>query len=306
MGMVANTAGKIPKLLRQRWRDSFVRFAAGRLRSLIAPILLALTAVGCASTHLSSGGKMQADYVKPDFEERRTNLVRVAVMPPRVDILRLRFWRERKGSAREVAATSQKLQRAIAAQLKSNGFTVQPASTNGSADPAAARQRLDEWMSGLTWAEPQQDLGETAKVLADDAQADALVCVQFVRTRTTWQRRLRGYHTTAASWVGAAAGAGGVLAGLYFSHAEGISGEGAAGLTIIGGVAGFFLFKETSWLITGGGDPDDEPLPNRAVLQIALVDGKSGEVLWSNSVTVESGSKDVDRMVADVFLNFPK
>jgi hypothetical protein len=304
MARVANIGGNIPNTAHRPVRSFFVQIAACGLPHFQLTVLLALAATGCSTTHYADR-KTEPDYVRPDYAQRNTNLVRVVVIPPQVDILRLRFWRERKAGAREAAAVSLKLQRIIEAQLRYAGFVVQTAPAN-SLVPTEARKRFDEWMNGLSWADSPETLGPTAKVLADEAHADALVCVRFDRTKTTWQRRIRGYHTTAASYVGAVAGAGGVLAAIYFSHAEGVGGEGIAGLTLAGALGGFFLFKETSWLITGGGDPDEEPLPNRAVLHVAFVDGATGDVLWSNSAVVESGDKDPELMAANVFLNFPR
>ena len=49
-----------------------------------------------------------------------------------------------------------------------------------------ARKQIERWIAGLTWADPVQIPDETAKILAGDAHADALVCAQFIRTKTTW------------------------------------------------------------------------------------------------------------------------
>lgn len=304
MARVAHIGGVIPDTTLRKARSFFATVTTPRFRLFGSVIFVVLAVAGCSTNNNYATRKAGPDFVRPDFAQRRSGSVRVAVMLPQVEIERLRFWREKKARPGETAAMALKVQKLIEAQLNRAGFAVQTASTN-STNTVEARQRLDEWMNSLSWTSSPESLGPTAKVLVDDAHADALVCVRFTRTKTTWQRRIREYHSTAASWVGAVAGAGGTLAGLYFSHANNIEPEWVALLTIGGGVGGFFLFRETSWLITGGGDQDD-PLPNRAVLDVAFVDGATGEVLWSNSAVVETGDKSPEPMAENIFLNFPQ
>jgi hypothetical protein len=102
------------------------------------------------------------------------------------------------------------------------------------------------------------------------------------------------------------AGAGGVLAAVYFSHSPSGGGGGEIGYLAVGaGVVGFFVFKEVAWWITGGGSYEDSDAKS-TTLQIAIVEGATGKVLWAHTETANSVGKSLDHLVAHVFMNFPQ
>lgn len=329
MSGAANIGGVIPKTAHPEARKLLLHSA---LRWL-ALALVFVAGAGCSSTRQGGQSKLEpgevsaelvrADYVRTNFAAQRTNFTRVVVLPPQTEIARMTFWRAKTAHPGETSPVVERVRGLVEDRLRQLGFAVQSPSVNiseAAAAPAAgatnelaeARARLKRWMSSAPWGaskfdvgeDESSDLGPSAKVFADAAQADAVVCVRLQSAETTFARRMRGYHATAAGCVGAVAGAGGVLAAVYFTHATS-GGEAIGSLAVGAGVAGFFVFREVAWWITGGGSYEDSDA-NSATLQIAIVEGATGKVLWANTETAGSGGRNLDRLVARVFMNFPQ
>ena len=75
----------------------------------------------------------------------------------------------------------------------------------------------------------------------------------------------------------------------------------AAALNILNG---FVIFSD---VVTGMGRPDGfEPVSGAGTLEVALVEGATGEVLWSNAVARRWENLDVEEMVQSVLKPFAK
>ncbi len=300
--------------------------------ALFTLVLISFAATGCSST----GGQVEAkqypvqvapelvraDFVATNFAERRTNLTRAVLMPPDLAVTRATFWRTKSLRTNDAIALSQELQELVAGQLQQLGFVIVPpgTGTNASApELTEARARLKRWMGEAPWgssiftvdtnAEESVGLGSAAKVLADDANADVLVCIKMWGTQTTFGHRARTFHATAAGLVGAVVGAGAAGAALYYATKEnGVDGADGLGLLLLipaGAAGGFIVFREVGWWITGGGTYE-EGYPNRTGIQVALVEGATGKVLWANTETAGIYGTDFAPLVARLFFNFPK
>lgn len=331
MSGVANITGVIPKTTHLETRTHFVRSVMRGLGPVMMLAFIVLADAGCSSTGAGRQSKQEpgevpgefvrADYVRADFAAQRTSLIRVVVLPPQTEIARVTLWRTKTAHPGETSPVVERLKGLVEDQLRQLGFAVQSpfskiaeAAVPATNEIAEARARLKQWMSSAPWGasrfdvndEESSNLGPSAKVLADAAQADAVVCVRLWSAETTFARRMRGYHATLAGCVGAVAGTGGVLAAVYFSHGSFSSGGGEIGYLAVGaGVAGFFVFREVVWWITGGGSYEDSAAKS-TTLQIAIVDGATGKVLWANTETVGSVGGNLDHLVARLFLNFPQ
>lgn len=267
----------------------------------------------------------RADFVRMDFAERRTNLIRAVLMPPDLEVTRATFWRTKSLHTNEADAIAGELTQLVAAHLQQQGFVIvtpqaatnEPVSNESAHEHAEAFVHLKEWMTIAPWGasifsvDTNEDtgLGSSAKILAEDAKADVLVCVKFWSVQTTFARRARSFHATAAGCVGAVVGAGAAGAAIYYAAKEnGLDGADGLGLLLLipaGAAAGFIAFREVGWWITGGGIYD-ESFPNRAGVQVAIVEASTGKVLWANTETVGSYRKNLDSLIARLFLNFPQ
>jgi hypothetical protein len=208
----------------------------------------------------------------PEFAARRAQITGVAVMPPDVTVMRKVFKGDDEPLLADAATARARLPLAIAAELRKRGFTVKPA-------------LLDE-----------------PDVAGDDE-------LRYQTTLVTGRFRAAGMQLQPFAGMGKAQAAGwrlsiGPEVNRFADHA---------------GVDALVFAQMAGWTKSGGEIARDVAVTvltlgnliyyrQAAVVQVALVDGTTGEILWANvgrTVNRDFTGDGLDGMVRAAFDGFP-
>jgi hypothetical protein len=281
--------------------------SAVQLERLLLVALL-LVVPGCASKgHRAS---VNPDFMHRQFQARRAKITRVAIVESQADIVLLSYYGRKSFLSNETATIQARLPVLIETQLQKHGFIVERGVTETAERPgdtnqlSQARARVKEWMAAKPWRtdsfdawDAKTDLGSAATVLATNTGSDALVFVKLWGKKNTRSRSDRENCVVAL----------GVMVGLPLALPLGIIGGGRgfdAGMGL-----GMAIGGGTGWLLTGAGrffgDMAEYGFLNAATLQVVVVDGSTGEILWATTRNGRFEGEKLEKLVARVFAEFP-
>jgi hypothetical protein len=166
----------------------------------------------------------------------------------------------------------------------------------------AAEARVTKWLcsdSGRNhWRYnasncPPDEIRKDATNLAAAFGDDALLLIEYRGKSNTRARSVREAPLYTLGFTG---GAAGVCAGLAGSTVP----QAPLALGQLGAYTGWFA----GWVVTGFGDIDNEfdyRLGTYSRMHALLLDGKTGEVLWSNTCLGDFNRNELDTLVKAVF-----
>ncbi|GIW42220.1 MAG: hypothetical protein KatS3mg076_2797 [Candidatus Binatia bacterium] len=214
----------------------------------------------------------------PGFEERRKELRSVAVMPPEVEIVRVVFRGDNEELREEAEAVSQRLAELLEAELRRRGFEVKPVRL---AEPELSQDadlRFELTQIRATFAEKSAEMFQVGRMSKSEALA---------------------YEASLGPSVNRFADRAGVDA-LCFVRMAGWKKSG-------GEIARDWTMTLLLGAATAGGLVR-VPHAKGAGIEVALVDGTTGDVLWANAAGKygDFEGKGLESMVEDLFEGFPK
>ena len=247
----------------------------------VSCVLLALLFAGCVT--------QRPDFVHKEFSQRRPEIQRIWVMPPSVGIMLMRYSGKTTLLTNDTQAVCARLPQIINSQLFYRGFAVSAVQCTNE----DTIKEMQDWMSRKPWRKAVFSVNRkkpinfapTARSMSGELDADALLFVQVWGKKNTPGRDFREGLVTTLAGLGGLAGAPGGVGG-----AEG-------GFLVIGG---------TTWVLTGAGKLGEYGFFENATLQMVLVDGKTGDVLWAVTRREKFENEKLDTLVADAFKAFPK
>ncbi len=214
----------------------------------------------------------------PEFTARRAQMASVAVVPPQVEMTLVVFKGDNQPLPEETAKIQRRLPDLIAAQLRQHGFTVKDAGLDEEHFAAQPDLRFQTTQVQSAFARANEEMFKVAAMQKSEAEACKLSLGPDVNQLSE--------HADAD--------------GLVFAKMSGFKKTGGE---ITKDVAMTVLIAAA----TLGSVIPVQPTKG-ASLQIALVDGTTGDILWANTAGTggdfeESG---LDSMVQRLFAGFPK
>lgn len=238
-------------------------------RIAAAPVLLLLLA-GC----VPRGPALTSVRKHPELWDRRGNLLRVAVVPPEVAVVELQFVGDVERLEKREADYVISVADAVAAQLRSKGYEVKPA-------------RLDE-----------SDLGENDSLRLERtrlAEAEAEMSFKLYRKGALPIAEAETTRASIGPLVSPIAERAGVDALALVSMEAAVKSSGQQ-----------YADDFKTVLFAIGGTYYNPPEAG-AILEVMVVDGTSGEVMWSNRRRMSfDGDIQVAPLVKDVMGPMPE
>jgi hypothetical protein len=274
----------------------------------ILPLLLLVFGSGCATRSASKVVDVPPDFVRTNWPARRAELKCLHLVAPRVEIVRMDYF-----SRKELLTNDTQLTQQILPGVVQDSFTNLDMTLDVTAagfwgnDPKIAAMnnseaRLMAWMCSDDGRNPhlydntdcppaliRKDATNLATAFGDDA----LLLIDF---RGKTNTRIRSAREASLCTFGLTGYVTGACAGI------GLGGPGPAvdGLGKLGGCTGWFA----GWVVTGFGDIENEfdyRLGTYIRLRVILLDGKTGEVLWSKTCLGDFDRNELDTLVKAVF-----
>jgi len=239
-----------------------------RRRGFLAVTAIALMLAGCTTTVRKH----------PEFAQRRAKIANVAVLPPDVEVVRVVFKGDNQLLNEEAARIRSRLPDLIAAAMRKQGFTVKEAG-------------LDE----QHFAEKPDLRFQTTQLQDAFARADQ----QMFKVVQMSKSEAENYKTTLGTDVITIADHADVDA-LVVAKMNGFKKSG-------GEIAKDVAITVLIAVATLGNAVATQPTKG-ASLQVALVDGTTGDILWANTAGTAGDFEDsgLGAMVEQVFKGFPK
>jgi hypothetical protein len=262
---------------------------------------------GCASESGSHVVDGPPDFVRTNWQARRAELKCLHLVAPRVEIVRMDYFSNKDLLTNEALHVQNILPGLVQNSVSNRFFTPEVsrlclASKDSRLDSVlAAETRVGQWLcsdSGRNhWRYnatncPPAGIRKDATNLAAAFCDDALLLIEY---RGKTNTRSRSVREVPLLTIGITGGAAGVCVEMGAASPQAPAALGQLGLR-----TGWFA----GWVVTGFGDFDNEfdyKLGTYSYLRAILLDGRTGEVLWSKTCLGDFDRNELDTLVKAVF-----